>query len=62
MLELNLSRPKLRVLSNIFGNFVVVWLIAMFGTRDAGTLTMNLVAAIVCWRLAVKVEESLEEL
>ncbi|OGH18581.1 MAG: hypothetical protein A2868_02345 [Candidatus Levybacteria bacterium RIFCSPHIGHO2_01_FULL_40_15b] len=62
MLELNLSRAQLRVLSNVFGNFVVVWIVAMFGTRNILVLTANFVLAIISWRLAVKVEEILEEL
>jgi len=61
MLE-SLGRPQLRVLANVFGNLVVVWMVAILGTRDLLVLTANFVLAMISWRLAVKVEEILEEL
>lgn len=50
---IKLNRAQLKVLSNVCGNFVVVWLIAMLGTRNPASLTLNILLAIVSWKLAV---------
>lgn len=55
------SRAQLKVSSAVCTNFVVVWIIAMFGTKDILTLTANGFAAIVALYLAIRAEEILEE-
>lgn len=57
---IELTRPQLKVLSSVFSNIVVVWLAALFLTRDPLVLTLNLVAATLCWHIAIKAEEALE--
>lgn len=55
------TRVQLKVFSAVCSNFVVVWLVAFFGTRDFLALTANFILAIVSWYLAVKAETLAEE-
>lgn len=56
-----LKRPHLKVLSAVCSNFVVVWLIALFGTKDLLILTGDILLAMLSWYLAIKAEEALEK-
>lgn len=58
-LELNFSHAHLKVLSAVLSNFVVVWLVAVFATRDPLSLTVNLIFATLSWYCAAKIEEAL---
>ncbi|OGE44525.1 hypothetical protein A3A45_03445 [Candidatus Daviesbacteria bacterium RIFCSPLOWO2_01_FULL_36_8] len=51
------SRSQLKILSAVSSNFVVVWTVASFATKDFLTLTANLICAIVAWYIASKAEE-----
>ncbi|MEK7617415.1 MAG: hypothetical protein AAB414_05175 [Patescibacteria group bacterium] len=63
MLPLKLdTKSQLKVLSAVASNFVVIWVIAVFATRDALTLTGNFISAIVGWYIASKAEELSEKL
>ena len=55
------SRAQLKVFSAICSDFVVVWIIALFGTQDFVVLTFNIVAAILFWYLATKADELSEK-
>ena len=59
--NLHLTRAKLKVFSAICSNLVIVWLVAMGGTKDLLILTVNLVFAIVSLDLAIKAEELSEK-
>lgn len=59
-MEIEFSRAQLKVLSAIFSNFAVVWIVALFTTRDPVLLTINVMLAIVSWHLAVKAELLIE--
>lgn len=54
---IKITRAQLKILAAVFSNFVVVWLIAMLGTKDSFGLTANFFLAILSWKLAVKTEE-----
>lgn len=54
------TKAQLKVFSNICGNFVVVWLIAAFASKDPFVLTRDLLVAILGWYAAVKTEEEIE--
>lgn len=54
------TRPQLRIISQVFCDLAVVWLVALLGTQDLIVLTMNLVAAIVSLRIALVAEKQLE--
>lgn len=54
------TRAQLKVFSAVCSNLVVVWLIAMVGTRDIFILIFDITFAILSWYLAVKAEEALE--
>lgn len=60
--RINLSRAHLKVLSAVFSNFVAVWVVAMFGTRDTLALTGNFIGAIVSLSLAIIFEQASEEI
>lgn len=55
------TKAQLKVFSAICSNFVVVWLVALLGTRDPFVLTANVILAIVSWKLAIKSEKLLDE-
>ena len=61
-ISLNLSKPKLKILSAVCSNFIVVWILAMFATNNLTVLTFNFVGVIVFWRLGVSIEEQLENI
>lgn len=61
MFTFELTKPQLKVLANVFGNFVVVWIVAMFGTMDAQALTVNFILAILSWYAGISVEKELEK-
>lgn len=58
--SLRISKAHLRVASAVFSNFVVLWLGAVFATRDIFALTTNILLAIVSLYLAIKSEEILQ--
>lgn len=58
-MRLAFTRPQLRVYSAVLCNLSVVWIAAIFATRDLATLTANIVNAIVSLYLAIKIEEVL---
>ncbi len=58
-MRVELTAPQLKVVSAIASNFVVVWLVAMLGTKDPFTLTLNFLFAMVSMHLAIKAEEAL---
>lgn len=51
------TRAQLHVFSDIFTNLVVIWLVAIFATKDFIILTRNFVLVILFLYLAVKTEE-----
>ena len=56
----NTTRAQLRVFSGIFTNLVVVWLIALFATKDLVVLTRDILLVILFLYLAVKTDEMTE--
>ena len=60
-MNFSFKRAHLRVASAVFANLSVVWLVAIFGTRNVFTLTVNIIYATLCLYLASKIEELLEE-
>lgn len=54
------KKSQLRVISAVSSNFVVVWLAALFTTRDIAALIFNIIVAILFWHLAAKAEDALE--
>ena len=60
MFSFEFDKPQLKVLSNIFGNLVVVWIATTLGTRSLLVLTVNIGLAIISWRIAVSIERLLE--
>ncbi|OGH17930.1 MAG: hypothetical protein A2868_03865 [Candidatus Levybacteria bacterium RIFCSPHIGHO2_01_FULL_40_15b] len=59
---LEISPAQLRFFSAVCANMVVVWIAAIPGTRDSLILTLDIVLAIVFWRLGVATEEILDRL
>lgn len=59
-IHVNLSNAQIRVLSSVFSNLIIVWSLAMFGTRDPLLLTVNGILAILSWKAAVRLEEELQ--
>ena len=57
-----ISSPQLKVFSAVCSNFVVVWLIAIFTTKDLLVLIRYAMAAIIAWYAAVWAEGVLEKL
>lgn len=57
-----ITKSQLKVFSAVCSNMVVVLLTAITVTRDPGILTWDVLGAMMCWHLAVKTEEVLEEL
>lgn len=57
-----LTRAQLKVLSAVFSDLVVVWLVATLASPDFSALIRNIFSAIVVWYAAVKSEELLEVL
>ncbi len=55
-----ISSAQLKVFSAICSNFVVVWLVAGFTTKDLLVLTRDILAATISLYLAVVIEEILE--
>lgn len=62
MFSFELTRPQLKVFSEVCSNFVVIWLVALFATIDILTLTVNIGFVMLSWYLAVKTEDILEAL
>ena len=60
-ISLKLTRAQLKVFSAICSNMVVVWLVAIFGTKDVLVLTLDFFFAIVSLDLAVKAENLIEK-
>ena len=56
-----ITKAHLRVSSAVFSNFVVLWLGAVFATRDIFALTTNILLAIVSLWLSIKSEEILQK-
>ena len=55
----DLTIPQLKVISALSTNLVLVWLVAMIGTRDPMVLLLNFLAAIVSVYFATKAEEAI---
>lgn len=60
-LPFRLTRAQLKVFSALCTEFVVVWVLAILGTRDLFILTTDLVFAIIFLVLAIKAEEESEK-
>lgn len=58
--SLRLTKAQMRVSSAIFSNLVVLWMGAVFATRDIFALTTNILLAIASLYLAIKSEELLQ--
>jgi len=56
-----ISSAQLKVFSAVCSNFVVVWLIAIFTTRDTFVIIRYVMAAVLAWYAAVWAEEVLEK-
>ena len=56
-----LTRPRLKVLSAICSDLVVVWLVALFAADSAAALTKHLILATLFLFLAFQAEGTLEE-
>ena len=61
-LYLTISIAELKVISAVFSNLVVVWLVVIFATHDPFVLTRDILAGILSLYLAVKSEEKIREL
>lgn len=61
-LYLTISVAELKVVSAVFSNLVVVWLVAIFGAQDPLVLTRNILAGILSLYLAVKAEEKIRKI
>jgi len=59
--SLHITKAQLRIFSSIFSNLIIVWLSAIFATQDKFAWIINLVYASICWKIAVRAEELLEE-
>jgi hypothetical protein len=57
-----LTHAQLKVFSAVMSNFVAFWFAAILATKDIFVLTLDLIMAILSWKLAVKSEEVLEKL
>lgn len=57
-----LTRAQLKVFSALSTEFIVVWLLAILGTRDLFILTMDVVFTIMFLVLAIKAEEESEKI
>lgn len=57
-----LTRAQLKVISALCTEFVVVWILAILGTRDLFILTMDITFAIIFLVLAIKTEEASEKI
>ncbi|OGH14578.1 MAG: hypothetical protein A3H50_01480 [Candidatus Levybacteria bacterium RIFCSPLOWO2_02_FULL_37_10] len=55
-----IHKPHLKVFSAVCSNFVVVWIIGAFATRELFVLTSNILAAILMWYAAAWAEKELE--
>ncbi len=55
-----ISSPQLKVFSAVCSNFVVVWLVAIFTTRDTFVIIRYVMVAVLAWYAAVWAEEVLE--
>ena len=56
-----ISSAQLKVFSAVCSNFVVVWLIVIFTTRDISVIIQDVIAAFLAWYSAVRAEEVLEK-
>ena len=61
-LSFKLTRSQLKVFSALFTEFVVVWVLAILGTRDLFILTIDILFAIIFLVLAIKTEEASEKI
>lgn len=59
---MQITKAQLRVFSAVSTNLCVIWLAALFTTRNPIVLTANIIYATIFWKLAVRAEEYLEEL
>lgn len=59
---IELGPPYLKVFSAIFSNLAAGFAILALGTKDQIILTSDIIAAILCVIIAVKIEKILEEL
>lgn len=60
-LHFKLTRAQLKVFSVLCTEFVVVWILAILGTKDLFILTMDVVFAMMFLILAIKTEEASEK-
>lgn len=57
-----ITSAQLKMFSAICSNLVVVFLAAVPITLDFSVLTLNILAAMIFWKLGVLTEEKLEDL
>ena len=58
-----ITSAQLKAFSAVFSNLVVLWIAAIPGSiGDWRILTVNIMFAIICWKLTILAEEKLEEI
>lgn len=60
-ISLQLTRAQLKVFSAVCSNMAVVWLAAIFGTKNFLILTLDFFFAIVSLDLAIKAEDLIDK-
>ncbi|MEK7534525.1 MAG: hypothetical protein AAB600_04265 [Patescibacteria group bacterium] len=60
-LAFELRRSHLKVFSAVCSNLVVVWLIAIFTTKDLFVIIRDIIVAVLAWYSTVAAEEVLEK-
>lgn len=61
-LPIKLGSPHLKVFSAIFSNLAAGFAVLALGTKDQIIFTSDIMAAVLCVIIAVKIEKILEEL
>lgn len=61
-LPIKLNSPHLRVFSAIFSNLAAGFIILALGTKDQIILISDIIAAIFCVIISIRIEKILEEL
>ncbi len=56
-----LNRPQLKIVSALASNFAVIWLAALFATKEVLPLLTNIFLAILAVSLAYDAERHLDE-